>query len=300
MKVKIDYNDVEDMIDKSEQVHGKFYDYSQLTPTTNRDKSTIICPNHGPFKQRMYMHIVREQGCPKCEGYNMDTDEFIKQSQKVHNKRYTYPKTVFKGKRKKLIVTCDIHGDFEQRAYSHLIGVGCPYCAGCSRSNNDEFIRKSNLIHEYTYDYSRVNYKNAHTPVEIGCGKHGYFWQTPNKHLSGHGCPKCFYSKGEIMIEKLLKDNNIKYVPQKKFHDCLFKRNLQFDFYLPDYDVCIEYDGEQHTTNYRFEKDLERLKVRKIRDQIKNIYCEEKGIKLIRISHKEDIKDKLKDILNDN
>lgn len=150
------------------------------------------------------------------------------------------------------------------------------------------------------YNYSKVNYKNAHTPVEIICKKHGSFWQTPNKHLDGKGCPKCFYSKGEIMIEKILKEINITYVPQKIFPDCKFKKYLKFDFYLPDYNVCIEYDGEQHDSIYRFEKDTERLKIRKFRDQIKNIYCEEKRIKLIRISHKEDIIAKLKEIIDDN
>jgi len=300
MKVLIDYNDVEDMIDKSEQVHGKFYDYSQLVPTTNREKSIIICPEHGPFKQRMYMHIVREQGCPKCEGLNMNNEEFIKQSNKIHDGRYKYPKTIFKGKGKKVIITCDEHGDFEQLSFLHLKGHGCPYCAGCARSNNEEFIKKANKVHDFIYDYSKINYKNAHTPIEIGCKKHGPYWQSPNKHLSGRGCPKCFWSKGEHLIEKLLKIKNINFTPQKTFKDCLFKRNLLFDFYLPDYNICIEYDGEQHSTNYRFEKDMEKLKVRKIRDQIKNIYCDEKGIKFYRINYKDDIEQKLNDILSDN
>lgn len=298
--MKIDYSDVEQLIYYSRKVHGNKYDYSLLTPSSNREKSTIICPEHGPFEQRIYMHIFRKQGCPKCEGLNMTNDEFINKSLKIHKNRYTYPRTVFTGKRKNVIITCEEHGDFPQKAYLHLKGVGCPYCAGCAKSDNDEFIKKSNKIHNNLYDYSNSDYKNARTPVEIICKKHGPFWQTPNKHLMGHGCQKCFCSKGELLIERLLKINKINYIPQKVFKDCFYKRNLKFDFYLPDYNICIEYDGEQHSINYRFEKDMERLKVRKIRDQIKNIYCEEKGIKFYRINYNDNIEQKLNVILSEN
>jgi len=298
--MKIDYSNEEQLIYLSKKVHGNKYDYSLLKPTSNREKSIIICSEHGPFDQRIYMHIFRKQGCPKCEGLNMTNDEFIHKSTKVHNGRYTYPRTIFNGKRKNVIVTCKEHGDFPQMAYSHLTGGGCPYCAGCARSDNEDFIIKSNRIHNGAYDYSKSNYKNARTPIEIICKKCGPFWQTPNKHLGGHGCQKCSNSKGEKLIEKLLKTNNINYVTQKIFKDCFYKRNLKFDFYLHEYNICIEYDGEQHNTNYRFEKDMEKLNVRKIRDQIKNIYCKEKGIKFYRINYNDIIEQKLNDIISDN
>lgn len=124
--MKIDYSDVNNLIKLAKQVHGEKYDYSLLTPTSNREKVTIICPELGPFEQRIYMHIYRKQGCPKCEGYNMNTDEFIKLSKKVHNNKYSYSNSIFKGKRKNVIITCDKHGDFSQRAYSHIMGAGVP------------------------------------------------------------------------------------------------------------------------------------------------------------------------------
>lgn len=298
--MKIDYSDVEQLIYLSRKVHGDKYIYSLLTPTSNREKSCIICSEHGPFYQRIYMHIYRKQGCPKCEGLNMTNDEFINKSLEVHKSRYTYPRTIFNGKRKNVLITCKEHGDFKQISLLHLMGAGCPYCAGCARSDNSDFIKKSNIVHNNIYDYRNINYTNARTPVEIICRKHGSFYQTPNKHLMGHGCPKCSCSKGELQIEKLLKINKINYIPQKVFKDCFYKRNLKFDFYLLDYDICIEYDGEQHSTNYRFEKDMEGLKVRKIRDQIKNIYCDEKGIKFYRINFNDNIEQKLNNIISDN
>lgn len=65
------------------------------------------------------------------------------------------------------------------------------------------------------------------------------------------------------------------------------KEYLPFDFYLPDYNCCIEYDGEQHiraTTLYGGEEGLKKVK---LRDSIKNKYCKDNNIPLLRISHKE-------------
>jgi len=296
----INYNDVENLIKMSEEIHGKFYNYSKLKSTINREKSIIICPNHGPFEQRIYMHIFRKQGCPKCEGLKMSNDEFIEQSSKIHKNLYLYPRTIFSGKRKKVIITCKIHGDFTQLAYSHLNGIGCSHCAGCAKSNNIEFINKSNKIHNYLYDYSKVNYKNAHIKIDIICKKHGIFKQSPNKHLCGKGCPICNNSKGENLIIKYLLNKNIKFETQYKFEKCKFKRELKFDFYLPEYNSCIEFDGDQHFNKFRFENNDDKLNIRKKRDEIKNIYCEENNIKLYRIKYTENIENKLKEILNDN
>lgn len=58
-------------------------------------------------------------------------------------------------------------------------------------NKTDTFINKSRKVHGDKYDYSKVEYINAHTKVGILCPEHGEFWQTPNKHLSGQGCPKC-------------------------------------------------------------------------------------------------------------
>ena len=56
---------------------------------------------------------------------------------------------------------------------------------------NRVFIEKARQIHNTKYDYSKVEYINSHTKVCIICPIHGEFWQTPNSHLNGNGCPKC-------------------------------------------------------------------------------------------------------------
>lgn len=293
----MDYTNIDNLIILSNEVHCHKYDYSLLGITNNREKSKIICPIHGIFHQRIYMHIVRKQGCPKCVGLKLSQNDFINFCNIKHHNTYTYSRTVFKTKKDKITITCKIHGDFNQIAQLHMNGAGCPICAGCAKSNNQEFISKSLKIHGNKYDYSKVNYINAKTKVKIICKKHGEFTQTPNKHLSKQGCPKCFSSKGELMIEDILKNNNINYESQKKFTDCKFKRNLKFDFFLPDLNLCIEYDGGQHFEKYRFEKDEEYLNLRKKRDVIKDIYCKENDIVLYRITYLDDIINKINKII---
>jgi len=73
---------------------------------------------------------------------------------------------------------------------------------------------------------------------------------------------------------------------------------LPFDFHLPEYNIYIEYDGEQHFKRYKFEKDDNNLNIRKLRDQIKTDYCKNNNIKLIRIKYT-DFK-KIESILNKN
>ena len=57
--------------------------------------------------------------------------------------------------------------------------------------NKEIFVDRSNKKHTNFYDYSRVNYIDNSTKVEIGCPIHGWFWQRPSSHMKGYGCPKC-------------------------------------------------------------------------------------------------------------
>ena len=103
-------------------------------------------------------------------------------------------------------------------------------------------------------------------------------------------CKYCGISSGELRIKEFLDKNNIIYVKEKKFDDCIFKRQLRFDFYLPDKNVIIEYDGKQHfqeVTYWNGEDAARQLQLNKTRDTIKTQYCKDNNIKLLRISYKE-------------
>ena len=154
-----------------------------------------------------------------------------------------------------------------------------------SLRNNLVIGKKESYESEWHTDY---NYKNCKTKIVIVCKKHGEFLQGHNEHLKSNGCPKCKNSKGEIKVENYLKENNINYETQFRIKECRNKKPLPFDFYLPDFNILIEYDGELHYKPYRkVEKSLEKFKRTQLHDNIKTQYCQKNNIKLLRIPYTE-------------
>ena len=188
---------------------------------------------------------------------------------------------------------CPEHGVFEQTPNSHLKGQGCSMCGNNFKSNTTYFVEKVKLIHGDRYDYSLVNYVNNYTKIEIICPEHGLFEPRPKNHLNGSGCPICRESKGEKEIRKYLIKNNINFKPQHKFNGCKDKLLLPFDFYLPDHNVCIEYNGLQHYKPITWFGGEEGFIKQQKRDIIKMEYCKNNNIPLIIIKYNEPIVIKL-------
>ena len=200
----------EDFIKEAKTIHHDKYDYSKVNYRNNKGNVTIICHEkdkdgneHGEFVQQALTHL-QGHGCPKCVNcYQRNADEFIKEAKKVHGELYDYNEVVYKDSHSKVKIICHKkdkngieHGIFEQVAKNHLKGENCPKCkfeklALINKSTTDEFINKSNKIHNGKYSYSKTVYVNSKLPVIITCKKHGDFEQTPKTHLKGHCCPKC-------------------------------------------------------------------------------------------------------------
>ncbi len=275
---------------RAKLLHNERYDYSKFNYINSITQGIIICKKHGEFLQTTNSHLSGK-GCSKCAGKYKSTQDFIIESNNLHNSKYNYSKFIYTKASDKGIIICPIHGKFLQSPHKHLSGHGCQKCGKTAPSNTVEFISKSLHKHHNKYDYSKVDYKKWNTPVIIICRKHGEFRQTPNNHLSGSGCLSCNYSKGEAKIQHWLKDNNIIYAAQKRFADCKNKRNLVFDFYLPNENILIEFDGEQHFNvngwihKHKFSS-IEYEKV-KTNDNIKNEYAKLKNIKMVRIPYYE-------------
>lgn len=199
-------------IEKAKQTHGDKYDYSLVDYKTSNDPVRIICPIHGEFSQKPYNHLSGK-GCPKCAGQERTTDDFITEARKVHGDKYDYSKAVYSTAREKVCIVCPKHGAFWPTADQHLRGVGCPWCNGGARLTLGVFLQKAKEVHGEKYDYSKVEYKNAQTKVSIICSEHGEFWQTPNSHLRGAGCPKCTgrYKTTEEFIAEARETHGDKY-----------------------------------------------------------------------------------------
>ncbi len=289
----------EEFIQEANQIHNFKYDYSLVKYQRNSIKIKIICLKHGEFEQIPKDHL-NGRGCQKCglekQGLNqrLSQENFIKRSLELHENKYDYSKVKYTLSSKKIVIICPIHGEFKQIANDHIKGIGCKKCANkaISRSktlSREEFERRARLIHGNLYDYSKAADIDKEYRRIIICPKHGEFKQIGSNHLQGNGCPKCNMSKGELAIKEFLLLNNISFENQKTFEDCKNKRKLPFDFYLPDYNLCIEYDGIQHFKPVQFngtlEEAKENFKQTKENDQIKNQYCKDNNIKLLRIPY---------------
>ena len=126
----------------------------------------------------------------------LTAESFIRRATIIHNHKYDYSKTIYgKDNKDKVTIICPLHGEFRQKPNSHLRGCGCYLCSGKYPSNTEDFIRKSRVIHGNQYDYSKVKYVSALTPILIICPLHGEFRQKPNTHLNGNGCLQCGFIK---------------------------------------------------------------------------------------------------------
>ena len=289
----VKYN-LEDFIKKSNSVHNYKYNYEHSFYVDSYTMIGIECSEHGYFEQLPNNHMSG-QGCPKCIGKSLSDDELLKRMNMIHNNKYDYSLVLFTGMLNKVKIICSEHGIFEQKLSNHInLKQGCIKCANVYLSNKEEFIIKSVNKHGSLYNYDNVIYKSAKTNVDILCKKHGLFSQSPTKHLSGNGCPTCKLSKGEHSIMIYLDSNKIDYTSQFRIKGF----NLIFDFYLPDYNLCIEYDGLQHFKPVNYFGGIDAFNLQIKNDSLKNKYCLENQIKLLRIKYT-DFKN-IELILNEN
>ena len=285
------------LVNKLKIKHNDKYDYSLVVYNNPQNKIKIICKKHGLFEQKPYNHL-NGQNCPKCSNeYKILTDNnFIVKSKKIHGNKYDYSLVDYIGTHDKVKIICKKHGEFKQQPNQHLSGNGCIECFH-EKYILTNFIERSIKIHNDKYDYSLVDYKNTRTKVKIICPIHGIFEQLPSNHLANKGCKMCNESKGEKEIINYLVNNNISFEREKTFKDCKYKRSLSFDFYLPSLNVCVEYDGIQHFESIEYFGGITKLNYTKNNDNIKNNYCMNNNIGLIRIKYDQNVKEVLDFIL---
>ena len=162
----------ETFITKSIEIHGGKYDYSKVNYGNNgRIPVIIICKIHGDFLQKPQDNLAGG-GCRKCSNvYSPDTDEFIEKILKIHGNKYDYSKVKYTKAKNKIIIICKIHGDFEQEAYCHSIGVGCPICVNKTEAKLYEQIIKiyPSLLTQFKQDWCK---KKNNLPYDFCISEH--------------------------------------------------------------------------------------------------------------------------------
>lgn len=236
----------EDFLKNASIKHNNIYDYSLMEYINMRTNIKIICKKHGVFEQRPDVHL--SNGCKYCFIIEKGIKTFLEKVIIIHNNIYEYDLSTYINRSTKINIICKKHGVFLQTPHQHLSGKGCPKCKGGVLYHLEDFIKLSNNIHNYKYNYNLSVYVNSYTKVKIICKEHGIFSQKPNNHLNGKGCPKCIKKFG-IKENKWLDSLNIK------------DRQVRIEEYIVDgYDpitnTVYEFNGDfWHGNPYRYNPD---------------------------------------------
>lgn len=254
--------------------------------------------------------LCQGSGCKKCKRNKplKTHDKFVEEvAQKQPNLTIT---SLYKGDAKPISFKCNLDG-FEGTTLAGRLLSGNTHCSCCSKKkmhdsqclSHQEFVDRLKEINpdievcsQYDGYDSRINFK---------CLKHNIFYtQSASGALNGKcGCVQCVSSKGERRIAEILDKNNINYLTQFQFKDCKDIKSLPFDFYLPQHNICIEYQGKQHYEPVQFggcslETALAGFEITKKHDKIKAEYCDMTGITLLAIPYTEF--DNLEKIIKNN
>lgn len=290
---------------KSINKHHNMMDFTDTCYINSRTPVTVRCKKHDiKFVNTPFNILNAESPCPECyreKNYKpyLTKEDLIRKFNEKFGDIYDFSKTIYRGSKNKITVTCKKHGnDITARPgafYEKIRPTGCPKCKKekHNKEKYDNFIKLARDKHGETYDYSKVIYKGHSVKVEIICKKHGSFWQSPGNHAIAKlyaGCPKCRRSIGEETIARILENKGIAFEEQKKFDDFYqvtdkASRSTRYDFYLPNLNILIEYDGKQHYVPIKHFEGKCGFERRKLLDHAKDKYAKIKNIQLIRIPY---------------
>lgn len=205
--------------------------------------------------------VSRQTGCPKCAGVlKLTTSEFVTKAKQRHGDKYNYSRVVYQTAKTKVEIVCHHHGPFLQTPNSHLLGGGCPVCAGNTLNTNNKFDEK---LQTAGRGIRRIGeYKGSHTPVEVECGVCHHRWSAKPTKLTGTratGCPACRTSKGIFgtyvehnglrfrsmlesecydVVEDYCKQHGYQFEHQKKYPQS--ETNHSCDFYICELRLWLE------------------------------------------------------------
>lgn len=262
---------------------------------------SFICEKHKEIgvQEAKWTHFQSAKyACRICAGKYRNTQEFILGTPQLNPNVIIVSE--YEGNNEPIDCVCaDCGNNWTTIPRSLRNGSGCPECgkkkAGLSRRvPYDIFVKR---VYEVNKNVEIIgDYKSLHKDVTCRCKKCGHIFtvnQACNLIYELVQCPFCTTSKAEQELDEIFDKYNIDHIFHYRFNDCKYKKELEFDFALFNNTklLClVEYDGEQHYQPIDFAgkgKDWaeNQLKLTQTRDNIKNEYCKNKNIVLIRIPY---------------
>lgn len=291
-----------------ELAESKGFEYVGMSRHDNKIWVQFICPKHRQYgiQEMPYNNMKRVVvGCQHCIGRN-DDEEIVLQEMYEANP-YIELLESYQGRTKRIKMRCTLHDVISTKTPREVIeGKGCVQC-GIEKLSISSKLPKEEYVERLKTacpDIELVSgYDSLKEYANFYCHKCDSQVKDRASYILSRGCPVCGGSSMEMKIGKILTEYHINYIPQFSFDDCKDQRKLPFDFYLPDYNTLIEYDGEQHYRPVNFggitdEKAKENFLITRRHDKIKTKYCEQHKINLIRIPYWE--KDNIELIILNN
>lgn len=244
----------------------------------------------------MPLNATKGYGCPKCAGnIKKSHNDYVNELYAINLNIEVVGK--YKNTKTAILHRCKIDKyEWNAKPNNILNGKGCPKCAGNIKKTHEEYVEE---VFKINPDIRVTDqYINSKTPILHKCLIDNYEWKvSPTEILSGSGCPQCSESSGERRVRQWLQKQNIQYEFQKRYDDCRDKNTLPFDFYLPTYNSIIEYDDRQHFEPIEHFGGDEKFKIQQKHDNIKNEYCKNNGISLLRIPYYKNVEEELNNFL---
>lgn len=242
--------------------------------------------------------FLRGNRCPYCAGLVKKTDEEFQQEVfSLVKNDYTFLDKYVNAKTKLRVRHNECGNIYEVQPDNFIHGKRCPYCFGGIKKTDTQFQHEIHILvgNEYTF---LDKYINNHTKLRAKHKECGNVYEVrPNDFLNGKRCPFCNSPKGETIINKILDTFNLNYETQQTFDDLMDKTYLSYDFYIPDQNILIEYQGIQHYQPVDIFGGDDQFVIQQKHDQMKLDYAKEHGYNLITVPYTEDTFSKIKKYL---
>lgn len=288
---KYDFNFVND--------YFKSFGYTLLSKEYNScdEYLEVMCPNSHKYKTT-FSNFKNGSRCKECYGNKKYSFEDIAEIIKAKNYKIISNKEDYINSHSEITLKCTKGHIYTTKFYVFNQGHECPYCT--ERKVNFNMVKYN--IEKEGYILLSKEYKNNSEKLEIKCPNNHIYNMSYNNFQGGCRCPICNSSNGEQRISYILNNLGITYKIQYRFSNCKGdNKTLPFDFYIEDKNILIEYDGIQHFEPIDFFGGKEGFEKQQKYDNIKNQYCKDNNIKLIRIPYFEfsNIEKLLKENFND-
>lgn len=243
-------------------------------------------------------NFLRGHYCPYCNGNTGKTDAQFKQEvYDLVGDKYVFLDNYINRKAKLRVKHNKCGNIYKVTPSNFLNGKRCHYCNGSIKKTNTQFKKEIyNLVgNEYIFLDKYVTNKIKLRVKHTKCSK--VYMVNPSNFLYGYRCPYCNSPKGEAIINKLLKSLGISYEYQKTFDGLKDNQSLSYDFYIPDQNILIEYQGIQHYEPVDYFGGEDKFKVQQKHDQMKSDYAKSHNYNLIAVPYTEDTFSKIKKYL---